>query len=286
VLGADDHCDRLTRREAERPLGSHLRSPVERHPVPAAVGRADRAGEPVRLAHEISDEQGRRAPVDLLRRTDLFQHAVVHHRHPVRHREGFFLIVGDVDECDADATLDVLELTLEFLAELEIQGAEGLVQQQHLRVLDQRPGEGHPLLLSSGELPGPGALATRQLHQCQHLGSALPDFLLRQPLLDQTEGDVGRHIEVGKQRVALENGIYRPPIGRDACDVSVANVDMAGIGILEPGDETKRGRLPASARPDDREEPALRDRQVQGVDGDNLAEGLAQPFQPDERVVH
>jgi len=179
MLGANDHGDRLARREARRAVGSHLRSPAERHRVPLAIGGAYFAGEPVRLADEISDEQGRRAPVDVLRGADLFEQSMVHDRHPVRHREGLFLVVSHVDERDPDTALDVLELTLELLAELEVQGAEGLVQEQHLRVLDQRPGKGYPLLLSSRELPGTTALAADQLHQPQHLCGAPPGFFLR-----------------------------------------------------------------------------------------------------------
>ena len=48
-----------------------------------------------------------------------------------RHGQRFFLVVGDIDEGDARALLDALELDLHVLAQLEVQGAERLVEQQH-----------------------------------------------------------------------------------------------------------------------------------------------------------
>ena len=53
-----------------------------------------------------------------------------------------------------DLALDLLELDLHLLAELEVEGAERLVEQQHLGPVDQRAGQGDPLPLAAGELGG------------------------------------------------------------------------------------------------------------------------------------
>ena len=92
--------------------------------------------------------------VDLDGRADLLDPAVVHHRDPVAHRQRLLLVVGDVDEGDADLALDPLQLELQALAQLQVEGAERLVEEQHLRQVDQRPGERDPLLLAAGELRG------------------------------------------------------------------------------------------------------------------------------------
>ena len=47
--------------------------------------------------------------------------------------------------------LHVFQLQLHLLAQLQVQGAQGFVQQEHLGLVDQRPGDGHTLLLSAGE---------------------------------------------------------------------------------------------------------------------------------------
>ncbi len=63
--------------------------------------------------------------------------------------------MGDVDEGDPDLALDLLQLDLQALAQLQVERAERLVEQQHLRQVDQRPRQRHPLLHAAGELRGP-----------------------------------------------------------------------------------------------------------------------------------
>ena len=48
--------------------------------------------------------------------------------------------------------LDPLELDLHLPAQLEVEGAERLVEQQHVRAVDQGPRERDALLLAAGEL--------------------------------------------------------------------------------------------------------------------------------------
>ena len=73
---------------------------------------------------------------------------------PSRSPEGecFLLVVGDEDGRDAEFPLDGADRAPQFLADLRVEGAEGLVQQQHLGLVRQRPGDGHPLLLAARQL--------------------------------------------------------------------------------------------------------------------------------------
>jgi hypothetical protein len=71
--------------------------------------------------------------------------------------------VGHVHEGDPDRFLEGLELDLERLAELGVKGAERLVQQQHRRVEDQRPGQRDPLLLAARQLGRPAPLQAPEL---------------------------------------------------------------------------------------------------------------------------
>ena len=59
-----------------------------------------------------------------------------------------------IDEGDAELALDCLEFDLHLLAQLEVEGAERLVEEQHLGPTDQRPGQGNALPLAAGELGG------------------------------------------------------------------------------------------------------------------------------------
>ena len=97
--------------------------------------------------------------------SNLLHSAVGHHGDAVGHRECFLLVVGHVQEGDADLLLECLQLDLERFPELGVQGTEGLVQEQHGGIQDEGPGQGHSLLLTSGELPGSALAQFAQLHQ-------------------------------------------------------------------------------------------------------------------------
>ena len=95
--------------------------------------------------------------------------------------------MGDEDERDADVALDRLELDLHLLAQLEVEGAERLVEQQHLGLVDEGPGQGDPLPLAAGELrAGAGrrsrASRTRSsASRARRVRSARPTPLTRSP---------------------------------------------------------------------------------------------------------
>ena len=52
-------------------------------------------------AHELGDERRERVFENCRGGVHLFDLAAVHHRHAVAHGQGFFLVVGDEDEGDA-----------------------------------------------------------------------------------------------------------------------------------------------------------------------------------------
>ena len=104
--------------------------------------------------------------VDLDRRAELLDAAVVEHGEAVAHRQRLLLVVGDEDEGDPDLALDPLELELHLLAQLEVERAERLVEQQHLRLVDDRARQRDPLALAAGELE---RLAVAEAGEADHL---------------------------------------------------------------------------------------------------------------------
>ena len=93
--------------------------------------------------------------VDLGGGAHLLDAAPVEDGQAVAHRERLLLVVGDVDERDPEVSLQRLQVDLHLLAELEVERAERLVEQQHLGPVDDRAGERDPLALAAGELRGP-----------------------------------------------------------------------------------------------------------------------------------
>ena len=80
--------------------------------------------------------------------------------------------MGHVDERDADLLLDGLELDLHLLAELEVERAERLVEQEHARSVDERAGQRHALALAAGQLAGLAPLVAVEPDHLERLGDA------------------------------------------------------------------------------------------------------------------
>ena len=73
----------------------------------------------------------------------------------------------DVDGGDAQLRLNLLQLIAHLIAELRIEVAKRLVQQEHLRIAHKRTSQCHTLTLTAGELR---RLAVKQFIQTQHRG--------------------------------------------------------------------------------------------------------------------
>ena len=132
-----------------------------------------------------------------------------------------FLVVRDVDEGDADLGLDPLQLDLHLLAELQVERAQRLVEQQHLRLVDERPRQRHALRLAAGELrrlarprsrgAGPARASRPTCWRDLGFGHAAA--------LAEAEGDVVEDGHVREQRVVLEDGVDLALVRRQPGDV-------------------------------------------------------------------
>jgi hypothetical protein len=88
-----------------------------------------------------------------MRCADLHNPPFAHDCDAIAHRQRLFLIMRDKDEGDADRALQVLQLDLHLAPELLVERGKRLVEEQHLRLVDERPGQRHALLLAAGKLP-------------------------------------------------------------------------------------------------------------------------------------
>ena len=223
--------------------------------------------------------------VHLARHADLHDPAGVHHRQPVGHGQRFLLVVGDVEERDADPLLQRLQLDLERPPQLGVQRAERLVEQQHRGVEHQRPGQRHPLLLAAGQHAGAPLGVLGHLHQVQRLADLLADLGLGQAAVAQAERHVVEHVQEREQRVALEHRVDVAPVRRDAGHVRAVQQDLPGGRLLEARDQPQGGGLATAGRAEQREELPAGHRQVNAVHRD-LGEALGQRDQLDLPSSH
>ena len=88
-----------------------------------------------------------------------------------------------------------------------------------------------------------------------------------------------------KERVLLEHHAeIAAPCGH-AVHVASADEDPAAIGLDQAGDRPERRRLAAPAGTEERKEFAVANLKRVDVEDDLAAEGLLQPFQPDDGHV-
>ena len=99
------------------------------------------------------------------------------------------------------------QFELHLLAQLPVEGAERLVQQQHARVARQRTGDRDALLHPARQLGRPMLRGVREADELEHLGCAAATRGARDTLHPQRVGDVVLDGHVREERVALEHRV-------------------------------------------------------------------------------
>ncbi|MCY1537219.1 hypothetical protein D9M68_727070 [compost metagenome] len=193
------------------------------------------------------------------------------HGHPVGHGQGFALVVGHVDHSDAEALMDVLDFHLHVFAQLLVEGAEGLVHQHQLRLEDQRAGQGDALLLATGKLAGVAVAEGVQLDHGQRALDPLAGVGLAQAAHREREGQVLGHRHVREQCVVLEHHADVTLVRGHVVDRATAQQDLAIGGGFEPGEHHQAGGLAGAGRPEQGEELAFANVQVEVFDDQGLA---------------
>ena len=90
--------------------------------------------------------------VELERRADLLDQAVVHDDDLVGHGHGLDLIVRDIDRRRLEALMQFLDLGAHLHAQLGVEVGQRLVEQEHLRIAHDGAAHGDALALTAGKL--------------------------------------------------------------------------------------------------------------------------------------
>ena len=137
----------------------------------------------------------------------------LHHRHAVGNLFDDLHLVGDQHHGHAQLAIDLAQQIQNGAGGFGVQGAGGLVREQHARVGGQRPGNAHALLLPAGNLRWVAVGQVRQAHQLQQRGDALGNLGLAHPGQLQRQGGVVKHgarrqqVEVLKHHANLLPGL-------------------------------------------------------------------------------
>ena len=235
---------RATRRPGRRSAGarSRLRSRA------MSCGRTSCAAEPGHRPEEGHHEVVGGAVVEGHRVAHLLDPALVEHRDPVGDVERLLLVVGDQHGGHVDLVVQPAQPLPQVGAHLGVEGAERLVEEQHLGVDREGPGQGHPLALAAGELGRVAVLEPVEPDDLEQVVDLARDLGLG-PLADgQPEGDVVAHGHVLERRIVLEDEPDAALLRGDAGDVAAADDDASAVELLEPGDRAQQRRLARAAR--------------------------------------
>ena len=98
--------------------------------------------------------------------------------------------MGDVDKSGAEGRLQLLELDLHVLAQLEVECAQRLVEQQQRGLQHQAAGNRHALALPARQLVHALVLHARQADTLQHGADFFDDVSAPQAAPSQAIADV------------------------------------------------------------------------------------------------
>ena len=194
--------------------------------------------------------------------------------------------MGHIDEGNAHLLLDTLQLVLHILPQAQVQRAQGLVQQQDLGPVHQRPGDGHPLLLAAGQLGDFPVLKALQTHHAQHFRHALLDFLGRHLGDPQAKGDVLKHVQMREQRILLEHRVDLPLMRRDIINPHTVKGDVSRRGRRETADNPQRCGLATAAGAQKCEEFRIVDIQIDVIENQLVVKRHAEVPQANQLFGH
>src|SRR6476620_1019193 len=237
--------------------------------------------EDVRDADESRDELRLRMLVDVRRRTDLFDPPLVEDGEPVAHRERLLLVVCHIHECDGEVALQRLEEDLHLLAQLQVERAERLVEEEDGGLVHDRPRERDPLPLAAGELHRLAVAEARQADSLEHSLGPGAAVAAAHSLDSEAVLDVSRDRHVWEERVVPKDRVHGALGGRDARHVDPLQLDASCVGLLEAGDHAQRRRLSRPRGAEHREELAGADVEVDARDGDDVAVDAADSAEAD-----
>ncbi len=196
--------------------------------------------------------------------------------------------MSDVEGRDGQAGEQFPQLSASLLAQLGVEVAERLVEEDDARLCHDGARQRDALLLAAAEGRGRPAFVAPELHETQCLRDALDDIGARHAPRLEWVGDVVEHGHVRPDGVGLEHHADPALVGRDGLGAlsitaphdRVADGDGAGVRRLEPGDTAQQCRLAATARSEQSSDRAVGHVQA------HVVERRDQTFRRDEGLAH
>ena len=204
----------------------------------------------------------------------MFDETITQDDDAVGQGHGFDLVVRDVDGRRTEITVQLGDLDPRLAAQCGVEVGERFVEEEDLRRTHDGTADSDALALAAGEFL---RRALQVLGEVEDLGG-LADLLFdhRRVGLCELQGKahVLVHAHVRVERVALEDHRQVALGRRFVGDVASFEVDGAGGGRLEAGDQAQERRFAAARGADEDDELALLDFKIDAFDDARFAKGF------------
>ena len=223
-------------------------------------------GQEVVEAQEAGDKEGGGGVVDGLGRADLFDVALAHDDEAVGDGKGFLLVMGDVEGGDADSFEDGAQFDHQFFAQGAVEAAQRFIQHEELGLGGETTSQGDALAFAAAEGEDGAVAIAGEVDEREHRLDALLDLGATVVGGLETKGDIlgdGAMREEGKflkheTKVALVNG--------ETAQIAPMQGDLATVGLFEAGDEAQEGGFATATWPQETDDFAGVDGQVDVVE--------------------
>jgi hypothetical protein len=165
----------------------------------------------------------------------------------------------------------------ELAARLRVEAGGGLVEEEQFRVAEDAQRDVEPAALAAGEVAGPGAALLVQPDGGDDLvGIAAAGVVAGEVVHQFLDGDLVE--PAGALRHDADAGA---PVRSGLLRVLPEDGDLAGVAVAVALEDLDGGRLPGPVRAEQGEDLAVRDVEVEPVDGGHPGVGLAQSADAD-----
>ena len=236
----------------------------------------------VRIEAQLEDLWGA-VPLDQLTRGSLGgEPAVVHDHQPVAQLLGLVHVVRGQDQRDA-ALLEPEQPVPHHVPGLRVQAGGGLVEDQDLRLVDERAGDGQAALQAAGQRVDLTVGAVRELHELEQFGGPLPDDAPGQPEVPAVDEQVLPDGQLDVQRVVLRHHSEPGPDRRAVPDrVGAEDGQLTAGRRRDTSDHPHRGRLARAVWPEKAERFAPVQVEIDPVNRREAPESLGQAARADQ----
>ena len=246
---------------------------------PAVPAQLERALDQVdgRVADQRRHVAVHRLGIEPVGGVDLGDLPVLDHGDALADAERLELVGRGIDRGRAELAVQALELGPHVVAELGIEVGERLVEEEEPRLADDGAPDGEPLLLAAAERCRLALQRVGDAQKLRRLAHARVGLGAAQLHLPQRVSEILIGREVRIEGEALEDHRHVAALDRDSCEVVPVDHERAGVRLLEAGDDAERRRLSGRARPEQDEELAVLDLQVDAAERVHRAVALGQP---------